>query len=424
MSRAKKIWAFLAVGLVGVGALFAGQIVSVMVHMGGGSPITWWNRIRNPRREFAGRDRVYVLLIGKDYNRDKRGMPYTKGARSDTLLLLSLDLANRQVSALSIPRDTYVPLPDTGGWGKINGAYARGDAPLAMQTVGQLLGVAPDYYVALKPDAVQTIVDNLGGVEVEALDRMKYDDSWGQLHIDLPAGKQTLNGAQAVGFTRYRKPNPGLPESQEDGDDRRMARQQMLLKAIAQKAKTPQMLPRADKLIEASLQAIETNLTRPQIFALAVIFKDVQPQQMQTASVMGEIATVGKLSVFRPNPDKLAAQVDWLLRGNEASAYALTVVTVRNGTRVRGAARQVADLLRDQGFDVQSMGNAKQTAEVPQTKILYGKAIVESRARHIALLLGGGTLFKRPAESLEGADVTVVLGRDVAPSFATKEARL
>jgi hypothetical protein len=127
---------------------------------------------------------------------------------------------------------------------------------------------------------------------------------------------------------------------------------------------------------------------------------------------------------IRPDLDKMAAQVDWLLRGDQTAAYRLTVVAVKNGTQVRGAAGQVADLLRGQGFDAKSAGNAKRADEVNQTQILYGKAAVAPRAQRIAELLGGGTLSKQPNGDLDGADVTIVLGKDVAPNFANKEARL
>jgi LCP family protein required for cell wall assembly len=391
-----------------------------------------------------------VLLIGKDYNHNKKGTLYTTGARSDTLILLSLDLTKRQVSALSIPRDTYVEYPHglPGRRDKVNAAYAWGGAKLAMKTVGDLLGVVPDHYIALKPDAVKTIVDQLGGVEVETIDKMKYDDRWAGLHIDLPAGKQTLNGDQAVGFTRFRKvkevdmlPNGrwvrlrNVEHSKEEGDDRRMARQQQLLRAMLQKAKQPQMFMRADELINNSLDAIETDLNRPQLFALAVLFKEVKPEQMRTGTLSGrDVKRYGKW-YFQPDARKKEALVAYLLKGDEAAANRLTVVEVKNGTAVRGAASQAAAILAREGFDAKNAGNAAPPkpgaggrGEVNRTQILYGAAVVAPRAQRIAFLLGGGTLTKTPKEQMGEADVTVVLGRDLAPTFAAsnrqREARL
>jgi LCP family protein required for cell wall assembly len=427
MSRAKKVLLFLTFLLSAALAVAVGWGVATIRGVTGKGAVSFLDTIRNPQGKFPGRDRLNVLLIGKDYNYTDKGILYTKNARSDTLLVLSLDLNTRKISALSIPRDTYIErFPDTPRGGKINGAYARGGPRLAMQTVANLLGAPLDNYIALKPDAVRTIVDKLGGVEVEVLDRMRYDDSWAHLHIHLDPGRQTIDGEQAVGFTRFRKSNRGEPRSREEGDERRMARQQQLLRAIAEKAKQPQMILHARELINTALDAIETDLSRDQIVALAALFKDAKPEQMQTASLVGgNYSGSTGLSYFRADPDKTRSLVDWLLRGNETAAYGLTVVAVKNGTTVRGAAQHVAELLRDVGFDARSIrGAGSAAAEVPQTRILYGKAAVAPRAERIAALLqiNGQALSKQPVESLEGADVAIVLGRDVAPHFAAQTA--
>lgn len=424
----KKWGRVVIVATVLAGAATATKVGMMARNIGGNAGVgATWAGLTNPRGQFPGKDRVNILLIGKDYNHTNKGILYTKQARSDTLIMLSLDLENQKVSALSIPRDTYIP----SRRGKINAAYTQGGAKLAMKTVGDLLGVAPDYYIALKPDAVKEIVDLLGGVEVEALDRMKYDDNWGGLHIDLPKGRYTVNGDQAVGFVRFRNSNPGEPPSLERTDERRMARQQQMLKAMAAKAKTPPMLLHADALIDAALRSVETPLTRPQLLAIATLFRSAQPEQMQTASLIGNVSgRVGKLSVFLPDERKTDALVDWLLKGDPTAAYRLTTVAVQNGTGIPGVARQVTDLLRERGFDAKNAGNAARrgdTAELPETRIVYGKAAIQERAAHIATLLGGGKLVKEPLPA--GAtvqpdlpDVTIVVGRDVAASFAPRSA--
>ena len=115
----------------------------------------------NPRNKFPGKDRVNIVLIGKDYNRLEskdpklNGMPFTKGSRADSIVMISLDLNSSKVSALSIPRDTLIQREDGEGSGKINGTYARGGAKQLGKTLGELLGVTPDYYVSLKSDGVK-----------------------------------------------------------------------------------------------------------------------------------------------------------------------------------------------------------------------------------------------------------------------------
>ena len=383
--------------------------------------------LTQPEKQFPKHDKLYVLIIGKDYDRDRKGMPYTKHSRSDTLIMLAVDMANKKVSALSIPRDLYVEAPD-GHRGKINGAYARGGAKLAMETVGQILGVQPDYYIALKADAVKEIVNELGGVEVDVKDRMKYDDNWGQLHIDLQPGKQVINGEQAVGFTRFRNSNHGLPHSKEEGDDHRMARQQQFIRSLVQTAKAKYLNPigiwQADSFIDTSLQSLDTNMSRLQVFALASLFRNLQPEQIQSGTIAASEKKMGGVDYLIADPRKMEAEVAWLLKGDETAANQLTVVAVKNGTQLRGIARQVTDLLIKKGFDAKNAGNLGLATEAAQTQIFYSKATDMPRVQSIAQVLGGGTPTKQSAETAGDADVTVVLGTDLAGNFVQKSARL
>ncbi len=376
-------------------------------------------------------------------------------------MMLSLDMETQKVSALSIPRDIWVTAPD-GQSGKINGTYTRGGAPLLRGAVADLLDVAPDYFVAVKPDSVKSVVDVLDGVEVETLDALAYDDDAAGLHIHLPKGRQTINGTQAIGFARYRKADPyerdpktgkaiylGYKDSQgnpvfkrrspdslkptaEDSDVRRMARQQQLIRAAAAKARSFSNLLQLDKVVNTALDGIETDMTRPQIFALVALFRTIQPDQMQTASLEGRDIRRGRTWTFTVDEEKKTAMVDWLLKGDESAANRLTVVAVQNGTDVAGAASRAASLLREQGFDAKSAGNAalrkgsSEAGGITATRIVYGKASVAIRAQRIAQLLGGGQVVKEVKPEAESknddtADVTVVLGNDLAPGFAAQK---
>jgi cell envelope-related function transcriptional attenuator common domain len=447
----KRSLTVFAVLVLGVVALAVGKGVSMLNNIGGGTikATEWWSLYQNPREFFPGTDRINILVIGKDYNRDSKGMPYTKGARADTILLMSLDLSRRQISALSIPRDTYINAPD-GRTGKINGTYSRGGEELLCASIEKLIGVKPDYFVALKPDAVREIVDRLGGVEVETIDAMEYNDWWGKLFVKLPAGRQRINGEQAIGFTRFReadvyrrnpdgspvlgrngrpvrKPSREVIHSKEEGDFRRMARQQQLIRAVIAEGKKPQNLMKADQVIDAGLKAVDTSLERKQIFALAALFRDMETDRMQSASLLGEGSTRGGTYYFRPDEDKNKYLVDWLLRGDEMAANRLTVVEVMNGTKVPNMAKTVTSLLRDEGYDARNEGNAPRPEgeqEWSATRVVYRKAAVQARAQRIARLLGTENVVKEAAAGAtdaaaagsdeQGADVTVVLGRDLA----------
>ena len=302
---------------------------------------------------------------------------------------------------------------------------------MAMDTVGKLLGVRPDYYIALKPDGVKALIDELGGVEVTALDTMKYDDNWGGLHINMAPGTYTINGDQAIGYTRFRKSNPGLPHSKEEGDSRRMARQQNLIRAMVAKAKTPAILMQADQVISTGLKQVETNLTPTQMLALATIFRETQPDKITSATLQGEDGRESGLYVFKPDPEKTQHMVDWLLRGDESAANALTVVSVQNGTAIKGVARRLAESLQKYGFDAHTENTAPKSSlgtpapEAATTQVVYHKAGFAGRAESVARIVGATSVVKETlpvaleAASTEDtgehpADVTVIVGRDLA----------
>ncbi|MBC8141086.1 MAG: LCP family protein [Armatimonadetes bacterium] len=416
--------------LLGTVALILGKALQVGNSIGGDRGIVGtWIGFKDPLSQFpAGAKRINILLIGKDYNHTDKGILYTKNARADTLIVFSLDFVNKKVSSISIPRDTYIP--ERGG--RINATYSQGGAELTTNTVGKLLGVRPDYYIALKPDGIKALVDELGGVEVTALDAMKYDDSWAQLHINLPEGTYPINGEQAVGYTRFRKSNPGLPVSKEEGDTRRMARQQNLIRAMVEKGKQPAVLMRADKVVDTAFSQVETDLSRTQLLALATIFRDTEPSKITSATLLGEDGRAGSIYVFKPDAEKTKLMVDWLLRGDEGAANALTVVSVQNGTAVRGAARRVAESLRESGYDARpdatrpKSGSGETMPEgLAASRIVYHKATFESRAQTIARLLGVSDVVKVPLTPAEEAaasinkdespaDVQIVIGRDIA----------
>ncbi|WP_276955930.1 LCP family protein [Allomeiothermus silvanus] len=97
----------LLVGLAG--AAWAYRLLHAV--SGGAAPAELIRVVRDPEGFFP-RNRVNLLIVGKDYNYTRQDIAYSKNARSDTIMLLSLDLQNGSAAAISVPRDTYVQAPD------------------------------------------------------------------------------------------------------------------------------------------------------------------------------------------------------------------------------------------------------------------------------------------------------------------------
>ena len=138
-----------------------------------------------------------ILLAGTDAD----------GLRTDTMMLLSVDKKKGEASLISIPRDTYV----YGDYNvpKLNGAYGwvgGGEDGMEelMRQVTNCIGLRPDGYVLVDLDGFIALVDAMGGVEFDVPVDMYYQDPDQNLTIDLKAGKQRLNGEQAMGLVRFR----------------------------------------------------------------------------------------------------------------------------------------------------------------------------------------------------------------------------
>ena len=127
----------------------------------------------HPENYFPGQTHLNILCLGLDRNivhsKDPKinGMPTTKDARSDVMMIASVDLLTKKVAILSVPRDTRVKLPRLDRWAKINEAHARGGVGYTIDTVSQFLGIHIDKFVVIKQEAIMEVVNSLGGLDLK-----------------------------------------------------------------------------------------------------------------------------------------------------------------------------------------------------------------------------------------------------------------
>lgn len=172
-------------------------------------------------------ERINVLVYGID------------GGRADTIMFVSYDPQDKLIDVISVPRDTYhyVPGHESADQKKINAVYgfkSGGGSEGLKKEVASLLNVPISYYVKVKYEGVEDIINVLGGVEITVPFDMTYDDPYADppLHINLKKGKQVLDGNKSIQYLRWRKNNG----ENGDGDIGRIARQQKFLNAAAKKA--------------------------------------------------------------------------------------------------------------------------------------------------------------------------------------------
>lgn len=165
-----------------------------------------------------------ILVLGSD-SRISAGDPtqWQYGAqRTDTIMLVHLPAARDAAYLMSIPRDSWVPVPGYGEQ-KINAAFAFGGPTLLIQTIEQLTDVRVDHFVVTDFDSFVRITDALGGVRMTLTKDLKVGDTV------VPAGKQQLlTGEQALRFVRERK-------SLARGDFDRVQHQQAWVRSIVAK---------------------------------------------------------------------------------------------------------------------------------------------------------------------------------------------
>jgi polyisoprenyl-teichoic acid--peptidoglycan teichoic acid transferase len=216
----------------------------------------------------AGRP-VYVAVMGVDEREHDVG-------RSDTLILLRLDSAAGTIQAVNIPRDTRVTFP-SGRRSKINAAYPAGGPDFVTEVISHSFGVPRPYYVKVNFRAFEQLVDLLGGVEVNVEKHYQYDDPYQDLHIDLPAGRQVLNGKTALHYVRLRY--DGVTNS----DIARIERQQQFLQALKARLSSPAAWWHLRSMPATLRSNLQTNIPEADQPGLALaLFKARNSLQMQT----------------------------------------------------------------------------------------------------------------------------------------------
>lgn len=184
--------------------------------------------------------------------------------RSDSIIIVSIDKTGNTIRLISVLRDSKVPIEGHKDQ-KINAAYKYGLAPLAIKTLNQNFKLNIEDYVSVDFGALEEVIDYLGGVDIvlnsdEAKLVNEYADGvMGYKGYDAVEGSNTLNGAQAVSYSRIRS---------IDSDYYRAGRQQTVLKAVFQKLRT-KPVSEYPTLIRNFMSCVETSMTYSDILSLA-----------------------------------------------------------------------------------------------------------------------------------------------------------
>ena len=227
------------------------------------------------------------------------------GYRTDTIIVAHLNETTHDVALMSVPRDTVV-LNGSGGIMKINSVYAGGGADgmaRLSKRLGAMLGFELDGYVLVNLEAFRETVDLVGGVEFDVPQDMYYQDPTQNLHIDLKAGKQLLDGEKAMELVRFRK-------GYASQDIQRTKVQQEFLRALAKKVLSVSSLTKLKEFADVFSTYVTTDLTVGNMLYLAKALMQCDFDAMKTYTLEGEGAMINGGSYYPLYAGKLVQVVN------------------------------------------------------------------------------------------------------------------
>ena len=235
-----------------------------------------------------------------------------EGYRTDTMIVVSYDVPNQKVGAVSVPRDTLVRR-DSGSPKLV---YGSGGVEQRVEDISNLLGVPIDYYVKVDINGFVALVDYLGGVDFYVPCDMDYDDPIQGLSIHYEEGMQHLTGQQAMEVCRFRKNNPDENgHSTGYSDVGRTQTQQNMLMALARKIISWNSITRVNGFVEIFNDYVDTDLSLSDMlyFASQAISVDLDGVEMFTLEGDGNTTYKGVSYCYALDPQSTLEAVNRLI---------------------------------------------------------------------------------------------------------------
>lgn len=251
------------------GAKVAGIIFAVLVLLIGGlfaygysilGKVSYDTKLVD-KNEYISESKLYssdnvrnILFIGSDARGD------VSGQRSDTMILCSIDKKHKKLKLTSFLRDSYVCIPSSGYYNKLNAAFSFGGVQLAIDTLEYNFRVKIDDYLLVDFDAFEKFIDLMGGLTIEGVTKEEAKYLRDVVKIKAKAGTNHFNGWHTLWYCRIRY---------LDDDFNRTARQRKVISAIIKQVSKTNPI-KLMKIMEEVLPLIQTNISRNELVSLAV----------------------------------------------------------------------------------------------------------------------------------------------------------
>ena len=270
--------AFLAVTALGVGAY------AYTIYYQGTETLSkkTYKKIGEETNVIEATEPLTILLMGVDTGNEERLDPWV--GNSDSMILLTVNPKTKKTTMMSLERDILTKIDLGKGQvqeAKLNAAYANGGAELAISTIQKMMNIHIDRYVMVNMKGLQQLVDAVGGITVNntlgfpisITDQEEFNK------ISIGVGEQTLNGEEALVYSRMRYQDP-------EGDYGRQKRQREVIQKIVEKVLSLNSISHYQAILKALSENMQTNIdlsakSVPQLLGYQDSFKNIETLQLR-----------------------------------------------------------------------------------------------------------------------------------------------
>ncbi len=363
-----------------------------------------------------GDGRINILLMGRG------GSGHPGGLLTDTNIVLSIDPNDKSYAMLSIPRDLYVPHPNSNQGSRINEVYSVGErlnedggAAYMKEAVSNILDLPIHYYMIVDFYGFTRLVDSIDGIDVD-VEKDIYDpffpdtDMVGYDPFYIKAGQHHLDGETALKYARSRKTS---------SDFDRASRQQIVIAAVKDKILDLGYISNPSKILELADivgDHIRTDFTPSELISLAKLSGELDSSKavskVLTSGVDGELITASSNPYYlKPKSgnweqiQRIAHEIFTDPNLKEENAK----IEVLNGSATAGQALNLADVLTSYNYNVVKIDNADQ--DYQKTVIYdYSNGEKEITLKFLVARLDADVIVKDGGD--KDCDISIVIGDD------------
>lgn len=412
--------------------LIAGSVFAYRVHINGGGLsgmlATVVGHDENTKKNL---EEFRCLILGISTDQDNVDL-------TDTIMVASYNPNTQKATLLSIPRDTYTgknPAKATA-YEKINAMYSRKHRPdETLQAVNDITGLDIEYYIVVKTEALIKLVDVIGGVKFNVPIDMTYDDVTQDLHINLKAGEQILDGDKAEQLVRFRHNNDwtSYPKEYGDNDTGRMRTQREFIMAVMKQTLKPENIFKIGEILDVAKEYVITNIDFNSAKDYVPYAVEFSTENLITGTLPGENTdkNTNKIWVFVHNKKETEKLIQELFydrdieeteegtqtnsTSNETTNSSTSStsktdikIEVLNGSGDSKTLQKVVNELEGAGYKVTRTGNTNTTSK---TTIINKKDAKDTTLKDIKQVLGTGTIQESESTSSK-VNITIIIGKD------------